>query len=448
MGQPTADLLSLVPPQEVPKKKKAPRKRNHNHLGAPSPSDSHSGGKRKTRNDKTGGSSDKESSDADDSSSTQDDEDADDENDEDDEEPAVSSPVRVNRKRKYSLLCADNISGAPCKSISRSDIVDDVSGNGTTTSTIHSAGHIQKRRSYSATSTNTVQSTVSEADDAIVTETDEELGYSRKKAAHQLSRCDDFAKCQTSGNASEECGSETVNDGFSDNDLAEMNGDDDIDDNSLSADDISVLYEEDDEDIEAVEAQELAREFELEGPDFVTSSLQLPVENDLSIYDGLLSDIDCVGEPGLPGPSDHLQWTDLSGLLYYDSLVNDNLFSVPVSPVDSPTPRPTLEKSSYLGPEVFHSDEWSDDDDFDETLDPELDNPFFELHDPAVQHMINNNGWDPSWNDSEESDDCWKHCVTGESSSGESDSNEGGDEEVSEDYDCKHDFHLCCNRPS
>ena len=88
---------------------------------------------------------------------------------------------------------------------------------------------------------------------------------------------------------------------------------------------------------------------------------------------------------------------------------------------------------------MFHSDEWSDDDDFDETLDPELDNPFFEMHDPAVQHMINNNGWDPSWNDSEESDDCWKHCVTGESSSGESDTNEQGDREASEkedDYDC------------
>lgn len=412
-----------------------------------------------TGNDNCGGETDSDSSGSDDSSSSQEDEDADDENDEDEEEPAVDSPAKVNRKRKYTLTEIDHPSSAVFKSsLSSGKMVDDTSiPNGTSNSSIRLAGQTFKQRTNSMASTNTFDSSiVSECDDdGVITETDEEPDYPRKKVARQLSTCDDFANFQSSGNVSEELDSETViddlnaDDDDSDDDEGDEDEDDDgaeMDNSSISVDDIPALSEEDDEEIEEVEAQELAREFELEGPDFLmdAGSPRLPVDNDLSIYDGLLSDADCVGEPGLPGADDPLQWTALSGLLYYDSLVNDNLFSVPASREESPgspTPRPARVKSPRLDPEVFHSDEWSNDD--DENFDPELDNPFFDMYDPAVRHMVNNvddQNWDPTWMASED-DNVWQAFETGDSSDEESECNdetkrpEGTEDE--DDYDCE-----------
>jgi len=398
-------------------------------------------------------------SDADDASSTQEDEDADDENDEDEEEPAVDSPASVNRKRKYSYTDTHNQSGAVFKeSTTSGNLIDDISAsNGTTESTVHPAGLISKPRTYSMASTNTVQSSIaSEFDDGVITETDDELDYPRKKVARRLSSSDVFVGFQSNGSVTEEPDSETIIEDLNADDDSDMteggedDGGDDIDHNSLSVDGTPALSEEDDEEIEEVEAQELAREFELEGPDFivdVTVSPGVPLESDHSIYDGLLSDEDCVGEPGLPNGIDPLQWNDLSGLLYYDSLVNDNLFSVPASREESPgspTPRPVRVKSPLMDPEVFHSDEWSDGDE-DIPVDPDLDNPFFEMHDPAVRHMVNNvnnQHWDPTWMASED-ENVWQAFESGDSSEEEGESNgeargtDQGAEDGEEDYDCK-----------
>ena len=396
-------------------------------------------------------------SDADDASSTQEDEDADDENDDDDEEPAVDSPASVNRKRKYSYTDTHNQSGAVFKEPTSSrDLIDDMSAsNGTTEPTVHLAGRIFKPRTYSIASTNTVQSSIaSEFDDGVITETDDEPDYPRKKVARRLSTSDVFMEPKSNGSVSEEPDSETIiedlnpDDGLDMTEGDEGDGDDGIDHNGLSVDDTPVLSEEDEE-IEEVEAQELAREFELEGPDFlvdVTGSPGPPLESDHSIYDGLLSDVDCVGEPGLPNGIDPLQWNDLSGLLYYDSLVNDNLFSVPASREESPgspTLRPVRVKSPLMDPEVFHSDEWSDGDE-DIPVDPDLDNPFFEMHDPAVRHMVNNvsnQHWDPTWMASED-ENVWQAFESGESSEEEGESNDEAREsdqrtEDEEDYDCE-----------
>ncbi|KAF8429519.1 hypothetical protein EV426DRAFT_703310 [Tirmania nivea] len=448
------DLLSLVPPQETPPKKKAPSKRNHNHLGAPSTAGSHPGGKRMSGNENVSGDTDGDS-DAGDASSTQEDEDADDENDDDEEEPAVDSPASVNRKRKYSYTDPHNQSGAVFKEPTTSEnLIDDISAlNGITESTVHPAGRISKQRTYSMASTNTVQSSVaSEFDDGVITETDDDPDYPCKKVARGLSTSDMFVELQSNGSVSEEPDSETVIEDLNADadglDMTEGNEDNGGDHNSLPVDETPVLSEEDDEEIEEVEAQELAREFEIEGPDFlvdVAGSPGVPLESDHSIYDGLLSDEDCVGEPGLPNGIDPLQWNDLSGLLYYDSLVNDNLFSVPASREESPrspTPRPVRVKSPLMDPEVFHSDEWSDGDE-DIPVDPDLDNPFFEMHDLAVRHMVNNANnqhWDPTWMASED-ENVWKAFESGDSSGEESESNDAaresdqGTEVEEEDYD-------------
>jgi len=384
-------------------------------------------------------------SDTDDASSTQEDEDADDEN----EEPAVDSPASVNKKRKYSYTDTHNQSGA----VFKEPTIDNISAlNGTPESIVHPAGHISKQRTYSMASTNTVQpSIVSEFDDGAITETDDEPDYPCKKAAHRLSTSDVFVKFQSNGSVSEEPDSETIIEDLNadgDSDMTEGGedaGGDDIDHNSL-LNDTPVLSEEDDEEIEEVEAQELAREFELEGPDFiadVAGSPGLPLESEYSIYDGLLSDEDCVGEPGLSHGVDPLQWSDLSGLLYYDSLVNDNLFSLPASREESPsspTPCPVRVKSPVMNPEALHSDEWSDNDE-DIPADPDLDNPFFEMHDPAVRHMVNNanNHWDPIWMASED-ENVWQAFESGDSSGEEGEPNDkAGESEqgTEDDYDCE-----------
>ena len=384
-----------------------------------------------------------ESSDADDSSSTQEDEDADDENDDDDDdeddekEPAVESPARMNRKRKYSLTDINNANTTVYKiSMANAKVIDVISStngsNGNTNSTVHPAGRSFEGRSFSVTSTNTIESTVSEFDDGVITETDDELDYPRKKA-RPMSACDTPA----SGITAEDPGSETAIEG--------LNGDngDEEDDSSLVTDD---LPDEGDLEIEEVEAQELAREFELEGPDFGahnTGSPQIPAESELSLYDGLLTDEEYLGEPGLPRADDPSQWSTLSGLLYYDALISDDLFSVPVSREDTPatpTPHPSQSRSPVLHPELLHSDEWSDDE--EDRVDPELDNPFFDRQDPAVRHVVNSQTWDSAWMDSESEDDVWKYCFSsGGSTSGESKAeSRNGNEQIGdedENYDCK-----------
>ncbi|RPB24639.1 hypothetical protein L211DRAFT_180159 [Terfezia boudieri ATCC MYA-4762] len=449
MDQPT-DLLSLVPPQETPKKKKAPSKRNHNHLGAPSTAGSHPGGKRMSGNENVSGDPDGDS-DTDGASGAQEDEEADDENDEDGEEPAVDSPASLNRKRKYSYTDTHNQSGAVFKK--PTNLTDGIfASSGATESTVQPAGRISKQRTYSMASTITVQSSsiASEFDDGVITETDDEPDYPRKKVTRRLSTSGVFVGLQLNGSVSEELDSETIIEDLNPDDDSDMtegdedDGGDDIDHNSLSVDDTPVLSEEDDEEIEEVEAQELAREFESEGPDYlvdVAGSPGIPLEGDHSIYDGLLLDEDCFGEPGLPNGIDPLQWNDLSGLLYYDSLVN---VSVSASP-RSPTPCPVRVKSPLMDPEVLHSDEWSDDDE-DILVDPDLDNPFFEMHDRAVRHMVNNvnnvnnQHWGPTWMVSED-ENVWQAFEPGDSSEEEGDSNgeamnsDQGTEDEEEDYD-------------
>ncbi|KAI5795442.1 hypothetical protein DFH27DRAFT_122373 [Peziza echinospora] len=85
--------------------------------------------------------------------------------------------------------------------------------------------------------------------------------------------------------------------------------------------------------------------------------------------------------------------------------------------------------SPLANPEVLHSDGWSDD---DQLVEEDLQNPFFDREDPAVQHLVNSQWVATTWmEDSEDEDDAWKYCLSSD------DSSEGeGDDESTQGVEC------------
>ena len=424
---PSTDLLTLIPPKE--NQKKPPSKRNHNHLGAPSGTGSLPGGKRRASGDSVNGEGEVESPDEDSGSSTAED-DADDENDEEDDQPAVEGPARVNRKRKYSSTDTDKDSlSVYCESPltpSKANTENDaVSRNGTSESNIHLAGRSTKARSYSIASTNTIQSSVTgmnDSDDAAITETDEEPDYPRKRVARHLSPSGQLSIDETSVSIVH-----TESNGYDGPHATDSNVSigpfDDMESDSASS--------IDDDQIIQVEEMQLELEFELEGPDFDAAGFLPTFPNpfdDHAIYDDVDLASELVRHEELVvnnhsfgnGSAD---WRTLADFYNFESTLQEDLFSVPVSRDDTPAGSPlngAHQNMVTVDDFDFHSEGWSEDDGL---IDADIHNPFFEQTDPAVQHLVKSQQpWDPQWADDSNEEDFWKHVLTSGESSGE-----GGD---------------------
>lgn len=371
------DLLSLIPPGEVPKKK-VPSKRNHNHLGAPSGTGSGTGGKKTNGVDIVEGDLERDAAD-DESSSTDGSEDAD---DEDDDEPDDNSPVKMNRKRKYSTPASTFTLGE----------------------SVHQTG---RKRAYSMASTYTVDSIGSDEIDAILmaefTDSEDETDYPRKKVARRKTPSD----ASDLFSLDDEADGETIND-------TELN------------------LSDDDGNIEDIEAEAIAREFELENAHNESG----PAADD-TFANIASEDSDFDDYPTGDYPS---QWTTLSGLFEGAAgFTFEDIFSEPVTRDHSNENTP---KAARLETEALQSDGWSDDD--DEEDEQEVIDPFMSKSDPKVKLAVKKNDeWGSTWIGDSEDDEVWKYFESGtESNDSANESAEHADEEADDEDDDATDCRL------